>query len=358
MSVYLRRIDRWLWIAVAVLGGMGILAIASAAPRLLPQQFIWMLLGVGAALLLCLVDLRPLTHHRTIIITLYATMVALLIATYFFAPVIRGSRSWLSIGGIQFQTSEFAKVILVITLAYFFARRHVGIAYLTNIILPSLYAAIPIGLILAQPDMGSALILMGITIGYFFVSGIRIRHIVIGGAIVAVLGVWGWSAILKPYQKERIVGLFYPERDPLGINYNVIQSKIAIGSGGWFGKGFQQGTQVQLGFLPEAHNDFVIATIIEEWGIIGGLLTLGALAVLLARIWIVGLRATHNFSRLLCLGTMMMFLLHIALNLGSATGILPVIGVSLPFVSYGGSNLLMNFVMVGIIQSIALREQF
>ncbi len=152
--------------------------------------------------------------------------------------------------------------------------------------------------------------------------------------------------------------MFYPERDPLGINYNVIQSKIAIGSGGWWGKGFRQGTQVQLGFLPEAHNDFVLATIIEEWGIVGGTVVTAALMVLLLRIAGIGLRAQHNFSRLLCLGAMMVLLLHVALNVGSALGVLPVIGVSLPFVSYGGSNLIMNFMLIGMIQSIALRESF
>lgn len=358
MSFYFEKIDYWLWGAVSVLCIMGMVAIASAAPRFVPQQGVWITIGIVVAITCCFIDLRPLTHHRALVLALYGAAVALLVATHAVGPVIRGTRAWLTVGPVQLQTSEFAKVALIIVLSYFFARRHVGIAYLGNIFIPIGYAAILAALILAQPDMGSAMIIGGLLVGYFFVSGIRARHIVIGLILTAFAALWGWNNFLANYQRERIVGLFYPERDPLGASYNVIQSKIAVGSGGWWGKGFQQGTQVRLGFLPEAHNDFVFATIVEEWGITGGAVVVAALVALVSRIAAIGLRAQHNFSRLLCLGAMIVLLLHVVLNVGSALGVLPVVGVSLPFVSYGGSNLVMNFLLIGMIQSIALRESF
>ncbi len=358
MSSYFFKIDYWLWGSVVVLCAVGLVAIASAAPQLVLPQTAWIIMGAIVAFACCLIDFRPLTHHRALALALYGVAIVLLVATQLFGPVIRGTRAWLVAGPFQLQTSEFAKVALIVVLSYFFARRHVGIAYLGNICIPLCYAAIPVALILAQPDMGSAMIVVGLLVGYFFVSGIRARHIIIGIVLAVAMVVWGWSNLLANYQKERIIGLLYPERDPLGANYNVIQSKIAIGSGGWLGKGFQQGTQAQLGFLPEAHNDFIFATIIEEWGIVGGAVVVGAMMILLLRIAAIGLSAQHNFARLLCLGAMIVLLLHVMFNVGSATGLLPVVGVPLSLVSYGGSNIIAIFLLIGIIQSIALRESF
>ncbi len=168
MSSYLSKIDYWLWVAVLVLCVAGLLAIGSAAPRLASAQGAWIVLGATIALACCAIDLRPLTHHRALVLAIYSVAVALLVATQFGGRVIRGTRAWLVVGPVQLQTSEFAKIALIVTLSYFFARRHVGIAYLGNILLPICYTMIPIALILAQPDMGSALIVGGVLLGYFF----------------------------------------------------------------------------------------------------------------------------------------------------------------------------------------------
>lgn len=354
---YLRRMD---WVVngcIAFLACVSLTAIASAKPAELSQQAI--AFGIGATLLILfsLVDWRPLTAHRSVVFVIYAFGVALLIATYFFAPTIRATRSWLVFGPVQFQTSEFMKVVLIILYSYYFARRHTAIAEWRNIIIPFIYALIPVGLVLLQPDMGSGLIIMGLWVIYLFVSGLRLRHVVLGIALAAVMGLFGWS-YLQGYQRERIKGLFNPQYDPLGVNYNVIQSKIAIGSGGWMGKGFRQGTQTQLGFLPEPANDFVFSSIAEEWGAVGAFALLAAYALLTLRILYIGLTATANFGKLVCLGTAGLILLHMAFNIGSAIGFMPVVGVPLPLVSYGGSSLITFFMALGIVQGIAVRSSF
>ncbi len=355
---YLRRMDWVLNSCVAALAAASMLAIASANPHHMVQQAVWFSLGVIALIAFSFIDWRPLVAHRSLIFIVYASGIALLIATYFFAPTIRATRSWLVFGPVQFQTSEVMKVALIILFSYYFAHRHRGIGHARNIIIPFLYTLIPLALILVQPDMGSALIILGLWVIYLLVSGIRWRHIFIGLVIAGLLAFFGWNSFLKEYQRERVRGLFNPRYDPLGVNYNVIQSKIAIGSGGFFGKGWKQGTQVQLGFLPEAGNDFIFATIMEEWGLIGGIAALGVFFLLIIRLLIVGVRAENNFSKLVCLGTSGLFLLHLLFNVGSAVGLMPVVGVPFPFVSYGGSNLLTSFMLLGIVQSIKIKSVF
>ncbi|MBI5079063.1 FtsW/RodA/SpoVE family cell cycle protein, partial [Candidatus Wolfebacteria bacterium] len=208
-----------------------------------------------------------------------------------------------------------------------------------------------------QPDLGSALILFFIWFGFLFVSGISWRHLIVFSLIFLIAGTAMWAGFLKDYQKERIIGLFSPGRDPLGVNYNVIQAKIAIGSAGFFGKGFSQGTQTQLGFLPEAQTDFIFAAVIEEFGLAAGFLAIAAFAVLIFRIIKIGFNSDNNFSRFFCLGTSILFCAQFILNVGSNIGLTPVIGVTFPFLSYGGSSLLTNLILVGIIQSIAVNRR-
>lgn len=354
---YVRRMDWVINGCVAFLACASLIAITSANPHELIQQAVAFGIGIVVLFLFAVIDWRPLVAHRSFIFIIYGVGVALLVATYFFAPTIRATRSWLVVGPVQFQTSEFMKVALIILYSYYFARRHTGIAEWRNIVIPFLYAFLPIFLILAQPDMGSGLILLGIWVIYLFVSGVRMRHVLIGLLLAAVLVFFGWSH-LEGYQRERVKGLFNPRYDPLGVNYNVIQSKIAIGSGGWLGRGFRQGTQTQLGFLPEPANDFIFSSIAEEWGAAGVFALLTAFAVLVGRLLYVGAYIRGNFGKLVCLGTAGLILLHMAFNIGSAVGFMPVIGVPLPLVSYGGSSLLTFFMALGIVQSIAIRSMF
>ena len=357
LATYFRRMD---WIVLgcaAFLMCVSLTAIASAKPDELFQQSVAFGIGIVLMLVFSLIDWRPLTAHRSVIFSIYAVGVVLLITTYFFAPTIRATRSWLVFGPVQFQTSEFMKVVLIILYSYYFARRHTAIAEWRNIIIPFIYALIPVGLILLQPDMGSGLIIMGLWVVYLFVSGLRLRHILLGLGVAVVVAFLGWNH-LQGYQRERIKGLFNPQYDPLGVNYNVIQSKIAIGSGGWLGRGFRQGTQTQLGFLPEPANDFIFSSIAEEWGAMGVFALLSAYALLIGRLLYIGLTASGNFGKLICLGAAGLILLHMAFNIGSAVGFMPVVGVPLPFVSYGGSSLLTFFIALGIVQSIAIRSLF
>lgn len=322
------------------------------------QQAIWFLLAFIVIFVFAQIDWRPLLNYRSLIFGIYFFVIALLVVTYFFASPIRGAKSWLVFGPVQFQTSELSKLAIIILFSYYFAQRHIGIGHWQNLLVPFLYFLIPFGLIIIQPDMGSALILLALFLGYLLISGIKWRHLILGILILLILFAAGWHGFLKDYQKERIVALLNPDYDPLGINYNTIQAKIAIGSGGWWGKGLKQGTQVQLGFLPEAATDFVFSSFTEEWGLIGALLILIVFAILIWRIIKIGLRVENNFSKLICLGTITALLIHFFFNVGSNMGLVPVIGVPFPLFSYGGSNLLTNAMLLGIVQSIVVRFSF
>lgn len=336
----------------------GLLSLLSTARNLFWPQLIWVLLGLAIIFLIANFDWRPFINYKWFIFGIYGAAIALLAATYFFAPAIRGVRAWLPIGPLQFQTSELAKFALILVYSSFFAKSHVGIAHIKNLLSSFAYFAIPALFVAAQPDMGTALILFGIWFGYLLVSGIRWKHILWSAVVFIVVIILMWSYVLKDYQKERIIGFLNPEQSPFGFNYSVIQSKIAIGSAGLWGKGFGQGTQAQLGFLPEAQTDFIFAAFIEEWGMLGGLIIIAVFLLVLYRIMRIGLEADDNFTKFVCLGASLLFLLHFILNAGSNVGLMPVVGVSFPFLSYGGSNLLLNSLLIGMIQSIAMHKRF
>lgn len=358
MIPFFRRQDWFLNGALLFLAACSLAILSSIGRALFVQQLIWFVVAFLAMQLAALIDWRPFFNYRWIVFVVYIFSVLLLLATFFFAPTIRETRSWLVFGPVQFQTSEFAKLALIILFSYFFAHSHVGIARLGVLAKSFLYFAIPSAFVLKQPDLGSTIILFCIWAGFLLVSGIQWKHLLIGLLLLSVLGVFGWTSFLKPYQKERIVAFLNPTYSPLKINYGVIQSKIAIGSAGFFGKGYGQGTQVQLGFLPAASTDFIFSSFVEEWGGLGGTLVLATFVFLLLRIIKIGLEAHNNFSKLICLGTVIMFLAQFAINMGSALGLLPVIGVTFPFFSYGGSSILINSLLLGIIQSIVIRSSF
>jgi rod shape determining protein RodA len=356
MNSLIKKIDWQMIISVFVLIGAGLLSLLSSKPDLFYKQIVWVVIGGAFGLFFTMVDLRSFFSHKSVIRWLFLTIVFVLIGTFIFAPSIKGNRSWIVFGSFQFQPSEFAKIVLIITLSYFFSRAHVKIAYWKTIVSSFLISAILGFLVAILPDMGSALVLFAIWFGFVLVSGIPLKRFVILG-LVFILGFFLlWTLVLKPYQKERIIGIFFPEKDPTGVNYQVIQSKIAIGSGGFFGKGFGQGTQVQLGFLPEAQTDFIFAAIVEEGGLFVSLILLGAFGFLITRILKVGSLIDGNFNKFFCLGTSILFLSQFILNVGSNIGLLPVVGVTLPFVSYGGSSIFTNLVLIGIIQSIWVRR--
>ncbi len=352
----IRKLDWKLNFSVLFLAAAGLVSLISSRPDLFRKQLIFWLIGAAFIFLIIHFDWRPYLNYRGAIFGLYFLSVLLLAVTYFFAPTIRGIKGWLVIGSVHFQVSEFSKLVLIIFFAHFFSRRHAGIARMSNLVVSFIYFFIPAFFIALQPDFGSVLILFCLWFGFLLVSGIKYRHLIIALIVFLVLGGVIWQSVLRDYQQERILGFFFPARDPLGTNYSVIQAKIAIGSAGLLGKGFGQGTQTQLGFLPEAQTDFIFAAFIEEWGMLMGLLLLLVFGALILRIIRIGLEADNNFNRFICLGTVILLTVQFVFNVGSNLGLTPVIGVTFPFLSYGGSSLLTNIVLIGIIQTIFVRR--
>ncbi len=356
MKIIIQKLDWKLLGAVFVLVAMGLLSLLSTAPHLFYKQLVWVGLSFFLSLFLMIADLRSFLGRKGFVFGLYWGMVILLILTYFLAPQIKGNRAWIVFGGFQFQPSEIAKVILIITLSYFLSRQHISIAYWRVFFSTIFYGVLPTLLIALQPDLGSALIVAFLWLGFILISGLPLKKVFFISLAALLVFILAWSYFLKDYQRQRILGIFYPQRDPLGVNYNVIQSKIAIGSGGFLGKGFRQGTQVQLGFLPEAQTDFIFAALVEEGGMLAAIVLFLAFGGMIFRILKIGLESESNFYKFFSLGLAILFLTQFTLHVGSNLGILPVVGITLPFVSYGGSSILASFLLIGIIQSAYIKR--
>ncbi len=347
------KLDAGVIVSAFLLLAIGLVTLMSSGGAFFTRQLIWATGAIIFMVGLPFLNLRAAFSYRWVIWSIYLSAFALLVSVLLLASPIHGAKSWIVLGSFQIQPSEFMKIALIIFLSSFFAKQHVSIARMSVIFASFIYFLIPAVLIILQPDLGTGLILFGIWFGYLILSGLPFRHVLSALLIILIIGVIAWNFGLAGYQKARIAALFQPNVDRLGINYNVAQSKIAIGSAGIFGKGFGQGTQVQLGFLPAAQTDFIFSAFVEEWGLVGGALLILTFLFLIYSILRLGIRSTNNFARFVSLGTATMLSLHFIINLGSALGLLPVIGVGLPFVSYGGSNLLTVAILVGIIQGIA-----
>ncbi|MEZ4156386.1 MAG: FtsW/RodA/SpoVE family cell cycle protein [Candidatus Paceibacterota bacterium] len=264
MLAFLNRQDIVLYCATWTLMLASLVMIISIGGPIVIQQVVSVILALALMIFCAHINWRTLSSRPIVIGAIYLVSLLILALTSLFAPVIRNTRSWLVIGPVQFQVAELMKVALIIILAYYFARHHIGIAKLSNIARSFFYYLLPAIFIFLQPDMGTMIVLTGIWIGFLLVSGLRPKHILIGLGVGILLVIIAWFFVFAPYQKERIIGFFQPDYDPLGVNYSTIQAKIAIGSGGFFGKGFRQGTQTQLGFLPEPETDFIFAALSES----------------------------------------------------------------------------------------------
>lgn len=349
------NLQRSLVIPVGILLTLSLLTLSSISRDFFLLQAVWIVLGIGVFLIFKFFDWRPFINYSWIIYGIYGLSIALLIVTYLVAPVTRGNRAWLDLGPLRFQPAEFAKVALVLLLASFFSISHISIARLRTIFFSGVLTLIPMGLVMLEPDLGSGMVFGLLWFSFLLISGLPIRHIAVFLLLAIILGAFSWQYLLLPYQKERIIGLFNPEYDPLGINWNVTQAKIAIGSAGLLGRGYSQGTQVQLGFLPESQSDFIFAAFIEEWGLLGGFIFLLIFTYLIFIILKIGVRSNNNFERFIVLGAATIFCVHFIINIGSTTGLLPVVGVPLSFMSYGGSHIISSFLLLGMVYSIAGR---
>ena len=281
---------------------------------------------------------------------LYLAGVATLVAVMFFGVGAKGAQRWLQIGGFRFQPSEIMKLVVPIAVAWYLSDRILPPRF--KYVLVSLaLVVVPAGLILQQPDLGTSLLIAASGLFVLFMAGIGWRYI-FGAVLLAVASAWpAWMFVLKDYQKQRILTMLNPESDKLGAGWNIIQSKTAIGSGGLEGKGYMLGTQAQLDFLPESHTDFIVAVLAEEMGYIGVVVLIVLYLAITGRGLIIAARARESFGRLLAGSLILTFFIYVFVNIGMVSGILPVVGVPLPLVSYGGTSAITLMAGFGIIMS-------
>jgi len=312
------------------------------------KQLIIISVALMACLFVAMFDARFL-RKTSVVISIYAISAGLLFILFGLGTISKGAQSWFSFGGFALQPSEIAKIVLIVTLAKYFARRHVEIAHIRHILISGFYAFVLFALIAMQPDFGSAVIIFLIWFGMVLVSGISKKHLLAVFLILLVSFGGLWLFVFQPYQKQRILTFVHPLTDIHGAGYNAFQSKIAVGSGELWGKGLGYGTQSRLQFLPEYETDFIFAAFAEEWGFMGSLVLLLAFAVLIWRCILHSMKASTNFEAFFCLGYAIFITSHIVIHVGMNMGMLPVTGITLPFMSYGGSHLVMEYIGLGLI---------
>jgi len=279
----------------------------------------------------------------------------LLLGLFFFAPDIRGTRGWYRVGFLSLDPIEPTKIILLILLAKYFSMRHVEMYRFRHIVFSGIYVFLPAILVFAKPDLGGVMVLLFVWLGVLLVSGIKLKHFISLFLIFVIIAGLSWVFLLKDYQKDRVLSFIFPY-DPLGGSWSQNQTKISIGSGQILGQGLAQGSQVQYGFLPEPHTDFIFSVIAQEWGIIGVIVLFGLYLNVVWRILQTAIRSESNFSRIFATGFAVILMAQFTINIGMNIGVLPVVGIYLPFISYGGSGLIGSFISLGIIQSIKSRR--
>lgn len=354
MPRFLKNVDLILLLTTIFLSSLGILMIysASISPdgvdlNFVFRQAVFLLIGVILYLVVTNVDYRFLAQMTPF---LYLVTIALLVLTLVVGQEVRGSVRWIDLNVFTIQASEIAKPVLILTLATYFSRY--SVKKLRNIIVSFVIVAIPTGLVFLQPDLGNAVILTGIWVVLTFAAGIRVVHILALSVLTVLVAPLLWS-FLQDYQKERVFSFLNPQKDPLGSGYNIVQSIIAVGSGGLTGRGFGRGTQSQLNFLPEQKTDFIFATTAEELGFLGVSLILGSFIVIIYRIYLVFSKVKDTLGSLITLGVVSMIVMHLFINIGMNIGIFPVTGITLPFLSFGGSSLLSFMIALGLVNSIS-----
>jgi len=321
--------------------------------RLYIKQIEWNIYGLFLMIFLCSIDYRNLERPAYLV---YGLFIIMLLFVLFSGRVISGSQRWISIAGMNMQPSELIKVVLVITLArYLDDQREKNEMGFRALAIPALIMIIPALLIFKQPDLGTAVIMAIIFAVMAFVSGIRkyTLGIIMVSIVIAIPAMW---FNLKPYQKNRVMAMLDPASDPLGIGYHTIQSKIAIGSGGLWGKGIFAGTQSKLNFLPEKHTDFIFSVFAEEVGFFGVILLLILYLLMFLRMVDIVLKAKDRGGVLLAVGGTTITVFHFFYNVSMTLGIVPIVGIPMPFFSYGGSSIITNYAIIGILQSVHLRR--
>ena len=314
------------------------------------RQITWIVIGVVLYLLLSRLDFRIL-RKTTVVVALSLLSIFALIMLLLFAEPIQGAQSWFVLGPFSFQPSDPIKLVVIILLAKYFSRRHIEIGNFKHIMVSGLYAGIFFFLILLQPDFGTAIIIASLWFLMVLISGINKNHLAavfaLGLGLLSIM----WFGVFEDYQQQRILTFLYPRTDIQGAGYNAYQSRIAVGSGEFFGKGVGQGTQSKLNFLPEYETDFIFASFAEEWGFFGVVLIFILYLFLILYLLNFAWRAPTNFESLFALGVASLFLSHVVIHSGMNLGLLPVTGTTIPFMSYGGSHILTSYIAIGIVAS-------
>lgn len=314
------------------------------------RQTIWLVLAISIFFVFSLLDFRIL--RRTSVVTLvYLGAVAALGFLFVLGATFKGAQSWYNFGFFAVEPVDPAKFALILVLAKYFSRRHIEIAQIRHLLVSGGYMFVIFALLFFQPDFGSAVIVGGVWMALVLIAGIPLRHLLglLAIGTIAFAGLWFFA--FEPYQKDRIMTFIHPLSDISGAGYNAFQSTVAVGSGGLLGKGIGYGTQSRLQFLPEHETDFIFAAFAEEWGLIGTLLLLLCFGVLFYRLVENAREGGTNFESLFILGVASLFMVHATIHIGMNIGLLPVTGITLPFMSYGGSHLLTGYALLGIVNA-------
>jgi rod shape determining protein RodA len=317
---------------------------------------LWVILGVALFLIISNINYRRFWDWTYL---LYILALFFLLLVFFSGSVRLGAQRWLRFGWFNFQPSELAKIVMTIFLARYFSRKSAEDVSLLSgkfgifrgLVLPFFFIAIPMGLIIEQPDLGTGMIILFLFISMLYLTNVKLRYIIISVVLVILPMPFIWH-LLKDYQKDRLLVFLNPNIDPLGAGYTVIQSKIAIGSGGFFGRGWLSGTQSQLRFLPEAHTDFIFAGFSEEWGLLGGIGLLFLYYLLIRQGFLIAQRTQDHFGKLMAFGISLMLSIQVIINVAMNMGLAPIVGIPLPLMSYGGSSVFVTFIALGILVNI------
>lgn len=338
--------DPFIIVPIVGLSGISLFTIASTAPNLFISQLLFFLIGACALVIFSSTDFRVWARSIGFI---YIVCFAVLAIT-FLGPTVRGATRWIDVAFFRIQPSELVKPFINIVFAKFFSNPR--ISKFSSFVVPILLFIPIIGLIFKQPDLGNVLVFLTIFISFTLISTIPILYILMAGLTTTVLLPFIFK-ILKPYQRDRIISFLNPQADPIGAGYNALQSMIAIGSGQLLGLGLGRGTQSRLLFLPEYHTDFIFASLVEELGFLGGSVVILFYIILLGRILSIAFGSSDRYGKFLAIGVFSQFFIQVFINIGMNLGILPITGITLPLVSYGGSSILSSFIALGIIISIA-----
>ena len=342
--------DWLLFFSLLPIVGAGFLTMASFVGEnyFVSRQMLWVGIGFGIFFIFSAIDWRFLKRTE-ILVFLYIIAVLSLLLLFVWGDMVRGSTRWFQFGDVAFQPADPIKILIILILAKYFSRRHIEIAHIRHILVSGFYAFVPFVLVFFQPDLGTALSIFLIWLGMIVVAGVSKKHLLTIFLVVAASFVFLWFFAFEDYQKERIATFLNPLADIEGSGYNVYQSTIAVGSGQLVGRGIGYGTQSRLQFLPEYETDFVFAAFAEEWGFFGVLILFFFFAVVLWRILMNAFYGLSNFEMLFGVGIAIFLMSHITIHVGMNIGLLPVTGITLPFMSYGGSHLLTEFTGLGIL---------